>query len=64
MVEYCGDDYSVIPEEIQDENCLLATMLKNGAFVSEYSAVRPIPECNNWFETVWAEYLQRGTQRV
>ncbi|MGF7146266.1 hypothetical protein HNQ56_004733 [Anaerotaenia torta] len=43
----------------QTKNAKLVTYLKNGAFVSELADVKPIPDSNQWFETVWAEHLKR-----
>ncbi len=43
----------------QTKNVRIVTGLNNGVFVSELADVKPIPDSNQWFETVWAEHLKR-----
>ncbi len=38
------------------ENCCLATWRQDGGFTSHYRPVRPIPQRDCWFETVWNKY--------
>lgn len=52
-------EFSYLPPLPQRENRLLLTKLRNGSFSSQFSPVRPIPEPESWFETVWAQYRER-----
>ena len=41
------------------ENQVIYTAYQNGTANSRFCDVRPIPEENNWFETVWNAYMKK-----
>lgn len=47
------------PNIPQTENLCLITGRKDTGFLSFYHPVRPIPQRDCWFETVWADYEKR-----
>lgn len=48
--------YVIAPRKEQKENMWMETKLTEAGTVSALKPVRPIPNPDNWFETVWAEY--------
>ncbi|MCL2463146.1 MAG: FAD-binding protein [Defluviitaleaceae bacterium] len=47
------------PQKALGGNMRMATRREEGGFASRFEPVRPIPQANEWFETVWSEYRKR-----
>ena len=45
-----------LPAKFNDKNLRLITRQENGRFTSLTEEVSPIPQKNDWFETIWAEH--------
>lgn len=51
------------PPQSEPANRQLITKRKEVGFVSQFEAVRPIPEPDRWFETVWADFQAKNPTR-
>lgn len=45
-----------LPTKSHDKNLRLITRQENGRFTSLTEEVTPVPQKNDWFETIWAEH--------
>ena len=48
-----------LPHREPGKNLVLYTQMEGGEFVTEAEPARPIPEGEQWFETVWKKYRKR-----
>ncbi len=48
-----------LPENIGFQDKYIRTSYKNGQFRSTVETVRPLPDCDSWFETTWKEFRER-----
>lgn len=48
----------------KEGNQCIITHFNGAAFLSEVKPVRPLPQCDDWFETNWKEYRERRKKRM
>lgn len=59
-----GLDGAFLPTKAPQQNLRLITSKTDTGFVSRAEAVRPIPQENDWFETVWAAHRKLRHPKV
>lgn len=53
----------LVPKKGKEHQCII-THFDGTAFSSEMRPVRPLPQCDDWFETNWKEYRERRKKRM
>lgn len=48
-----------LPAAVPAENQCIYTSYKDGSFHSTIEAVRPLPSCDDWFETTWKAFMKK-----
>lgn len=53
----------LLSKEGKQNSCII-TRYDGKAFSSEVQSVRPLPQCDDWFETNWKEYRERRKKKM
>jgi len=53
-----------LPSKGENQSRCIITHFNGTAFLSEVKSVRPLPQCDDWFETNWKEYRERRKKRM